>query len=110
MVVRLGCFLVATSHAQRFGNQAPGGRLRLAVARRERERLAVHALGLSSISLAHANLTYLDPQQRIVRLDAQGAFNRCCGESVVAAVGSSVCLRNERGGCGAEAELLLRGP
>ena len=69
-------FLIAILRAQRIREQMTRLRLSGAIAAGQRKRFAGATLGLTRVSLRQPQLAALDPQQRIVRLDAQGTIQR----------------------------------
>lgn len=69
-------FLIALLGAQRIGQQPPGLLLRAFIAARERERFAGAAFGLVGLAFQESQSSEFDPQQRIIRLDAQRAVER----------------------------------
>ena len=90
--------LVALSRPQRVGDKPPRRGPRLHIPRGESESLVPQAIRLRRIALAQPNLPQLDPEQRILRLDAQRALQGCRGGSVVTAGLLLMRLRNERRG------------
>jgi len=64
---------IAPLRAQRIRQQAASLSLRAVIAARQRQRLAPATLSLMRVALREPQPPAFDPQQRIVRLDAQGA-------------------------------------
>ena len=95
-LVRLRSFLIPPPRPQRISNQTPGRCLRLRITRRKRQRLVAHAIRLTVITRGVANPAQLDPQQRIIRLDAHCPLDGGCGQSEIAAAHLLVRLRDER--------------
>src|SRR5215470_3040486 len=83
-LVSLRGFRVALPRAQRIRNQLPRRSLRLAIPSGERQRLVTHAVRLTVVTRGVTHATELDPQQRIVRLDAHRALDGGGRESEVA--------------------------
>ncbi len=101
-------FLIALLDAQRIGEQSPGLFLRALITARQRERLAAAALGLVGLAFQESQSTEFDPQQRIIRLDAQRAVERRGGAVNIAVRCLVVRLSHEREGGGRQTILARR--
>ena len=95
-LVRLRGFLITPPRTQRVRDQTPGGRLCLRIAGGKRQRLVTHAIRLTVIARGIPHPAELDPQQRIVRLDAHGSLDGRRGQAEISAAHLFVCLRDER--------------
>ena len=82
-------FLITSLGAKRIGEKPSSVRLRSRITARQGKRLAGTALGLVGIALREPQSPAFYPQQRVVRLDAQGTIER--GRCAV-----EIALRNQR--------------
>src|SRR6266513_6224238 len=96
---------VSAAATERIGNQPPTRGLGRRVPGGKRHGLAPHRIGLRGVAFAEAHAPELDPQQRVVRLDAQRPLEGRRRLTELAAAGLRVRLRDERSRRGAETEL-----
>ena len=73
LTLNLDCLRIASLRAQRIRQQAAGLSLCGAIAARQRQRLAAATLSLMRVALREPQPPAFDPQEGIVRLDAQSA-------------------------------------
>src|SRR5213076_1546760 len=98
----LGVLAAAT---ERIGNQPPTRGLGRRVPGGKRYGLAPHRIGLRGVAFAEPHAPELDPQQRVVGLDAQRPLEGRRRLTELAAAGLRVRLRDERSRRRAETEL-----
>jgi hypothetical protein len=91
-------FLIAILRAQRIRQQMTRLSLGRAIAARQRKGFAGATLGLTRVAFRQPQLAALDPQQRIVRFDAQRTVQCSRGAIEIAARHEAVRLGDERAG------------
>src|SRR5262245_14680167 len=91
----LGGLAIAPAGLERVADQMPGLGLGGGVTEGERQRLAAGRIGLGRVVLGEPYAAEFDPQEGVVRLDAQRPLEGCGGLAEVTTAGLVVGLSDQ---------------